>query len=378
MYKLHYDVGAGKQFNVSYKGVEFEVQAGLGGDVEVEMNKTVTLSENGTVEIIPSSGKDAMAKVTATVNVPIPPEAEIEDNKTVTITTNGTHEITPSIDKDAMAKVTAMVNVPTGPDVNVQDWKYYEVTRNGSQDVTPDSGYDAMRFVQLDVSVPSPDIESNKTVTLTQNGTVEITPSIDKDAMAKVTATVNVPPPLDGAIWFGSKAPTSLDPTGGGSYMYSGTTPLSLSIDPHVPRSQTSSVLNVEGSNLELMIGNPSFKDGYGRMNVPNLLLQGNDYVTKPIYRLVVTGVLSASRDFSYGSTDPSSPCIIDVYGRFDMGSYNVTLRNCRINLYTNDINVLGTFSDYSETEKGEIHVLIGSPVSEIGGHFVIKNLFPD
>lgn len=40
------------------------------GDVEVEDNKPVSISENGTVVINPTSGKDAMAKVTATVNVP--------------------------------------------------------------------------------------------------------------------------------------------------------------------------------------------------------------------------------------------------------------------------------------------------------------------
>lgn len=40
-----------------------------GGDVVLENNKEVTITENGTVEITPSVGKDAMKKVTATVNV---------------------------------------------------------------------------------------------------------------------------------------------------------------------------------------------------------------------------------------------------------------------------------------------------------------------
>lgn len=39
---------------------------------EIEDNKAVTITENGEVEITPSEGKDAMKKVTATINIPIP------------------------------------------------------------------------------------------------------------------------------------------------------------------------------------------------------------------------------------------------------------------------------------------------------------------
>lgn len=41
----------------------------LASDVSLEDNKEVTITENGEVEITPSSGKDGMKKVTATVNV---------------------------------------------------------------------------------------------------------------------------------------------------------------------------------------------------------------------------------------------------------------------------------------------------------------------
>lgn len=40
-----------------------------GADAKLEKNKTVTITENGTVEITPTAGKDGMKKVTATVNV---------------------------------------------------------------------------------------------------------------------------------------------------------------------------------------------------------------------------------------------------------------------------------------------------------------------
>jgi hypothetical protein len=40
-----------------------------GADAKLENNKTVTITENGEVEITPTAGKDGMKKVTATVNV---------------------------------------------------------------------------------------------------------------------------------------------------------------------------------------------------------------------------------------------------------------------------------------------------------------------
>lgn len=42
---------------------------GGGGGANLENNKQVSITENGTVEITPSAGKDGMKKVTATVNV---------------------------------------------------------------------------------------------------------------------------------------------------------------------------------------------------------------------------------------------------------------------------------------------------------------------
>lgn len=77
---------------------------------KVETNKTATITENGEgIEITPSSGKDAMSKVTLTVDV----DGDIQANKAVTITTNTVTEITPDDGKDGMAKVTVTTNVPT-------------------------------------------------------------------------------------------------------------------------------------------------------------------------------------------------------------------------------------------------------------------------
>jgi len=54
-----------------YDVKEVAIKAGeipSGGDIEA--NKEVSITENGTVEITPTEGKDGMAKVTATVDVP--------------------------------------------------------------------------------------------------------------------------------------------------------------------------------------------------------------------------------------------------------------------------------------------------------------------
>ena len=52
------------------QGKTFEQSTTGEGNISIEANKEVTISENGTTVINPSEGKDAMEKVTVTVNVP--------------------------------------------------------------------------------------------------------------------------------------------------------------------------------------------------------------------------------------------------------------------------------------------------------------------
>ena len=52
------------------QGKTFEQSTTGEGNISIEANKEVTISENSTVVINPSVGKDAMEKVTVTVNVP--------------------------------------------------------------------------------------------------------------------------------------------------------------------------------------------------------------------------------------------------------------------------------------------------------------------
>ena len=52
------------------QGKTFEESTTGEGNISIEANKEVTISENGTTVINPSESKDAMEKVTITVNVP--------------------------------------------------------------------------------------------------------------------------------------------------------------------------------------------------------------------------------------------------------------------------------------------------------------------
>lgn len=81
--------------------------------VKLETNKEVSITENGEVEITPTSGKDAMEKVTANVAVPVP---VLEDNKAASIDVSQYTEpveITPTQGKDGMKKNTiTLTNIP--------------------------------------------------------------------------------------------------------------------------------------------------------------------------------------------------------------------------------------------------------------------------
>ena len=52
------------------QGKTFEESTTGEGNISIEANKEITISENGTVVVNPSEGKDVMEKVTVNVNVP--------------------------------------------------------------------------------------------------------------------------------------------------------------------------------------------------------------------------------------------------------------------------------------------------------------------
>lgn len=83
-------------------------------------NKTVTITENGRIEVIPSEDKNGMRKVTVTTNV----QPNLDENKEHIIDASlydSPIEINPSYEKDGMKKVTvSLKNVHN----NLYAWKH--------------------------------------------------------------------------------------------------------------------------------------------------------------------------------------------------------------------------------------------------------------
>jgi len=142
-----------------------------------EQEKSVTITENGTTSVVPDEEK-ALSKVDITVAVPL------EDNKTVTLTSNGEHEVLPTDGNTAMKKSTVTVAVP------LEANKEETLTSNGVHEITPTAGNDGMQKTTVTVAVP---IESGKTQTIEHNGTTTISPSVGYDGLEDVEVTVAVP-----------------------------------------------------------------------------------------------------------------------------------------------------------------------------------------
>ena len=101
------------------------ISKAAGGDGLPAQEKSVEVTENGIVEVLPDDGY-VLSKVGVTVDVPIP-DGYIKPSGTKTITTNGTH--------DAKAYESVSVNVPI-PDGYIVPNGTLEITENGTHDVT--------------------------------------------------------------------------------------------------------------------------------------------------------------------------------------------------------------------------------------------------
>ena len=98
------------------------------GGVDLESNKNVSISSNGTTVVQPSSGKDGMEQVTVSVNCPSP---KTEQTKEVTITENGTTTVTPDSGK-ALSSVSITTNVAGGGGSLPNNlYKYYGIETTG-------------------------------------------------------------------------------------------------------------------------------------------------------------------------------------------------------------------------------------------------------
>ena len=162
--------------------------------LEVESNKTASVTANGTLVVEPSDGKDVMEKATVTVAVPL------EANKTATIDASqyaAPVEITPSDGKTAMQKATVTVtNIPV---LEANKTATIDVSQyNEPVEITPSSQKDAMQKTTVTLTnIPTVDLEDNKTSTINVSEytePVEITPTEGKDGMKKATVTLsNIP-----------------------------------------------------------------------------------------------------------------------------------------------------------------------------------------
>lgn len=181
------------EFTDTATGQKFSKNSGT--PVELEDNKTATITANGTSAIEPTEGKDAMKKVTVTVAVPTKEEVA----GTATITTNTDTEITPPEGK-TFSKVTVTTNVTGGAEIEANVTETIDVSQYTEPvEITPAAGKDGMAKATVTLSnIPSgADLEANKAATIDVSQytePVEVTPTAGKDGMEKVTVTLsNIP-----------------------------------------------------------------------------------------------------------------------------------------------------------------------------------------
>lgn len=127
------------------------------GGVDLESNKAVSITSNGTTVVSPSSGKDGMEQVTVTTNVPSS-ASDLEANKTATIDVSAYTEpveINHSSGKDGMVKAT--VTLTNIPDLENEKAQTIDVsTYTGAVTVNPTSGKTAMKKATITLSnIPS-------------------------------------------------------------------------------------------------------------------------------------------------------------------------------------------------------------------------------
>ena len=177
------NIETSKMVNISSNGLK-NVLPSLGYDAlgKVQVNvavpnetETKTITSNGTYT--PTSPNIGFSSVT--VNVP---ELNIEGNKTLaTITKNGDSVVTPSTGYDAMQKVTFSVNVEPKLDQLI-------VTENGNY--VPSSEIDGFRYVKVDV--PEKQLETRQ-VYYSTNGVHRLSPSTGYDGFSYADIEVAVP-----------------------------------------------------------------------------------------------------------------------------------------------------------------------------------------
>jgi hypothetical protein len=149
-------------------------------EVIVQLIKRESITSNGKHIISADSGFNAMREVEVDVNVDIPTTEE----KSVIITRNGEVEILPT-NADAMTKVTANVQVPPPP----LEEKQVTITKAKTTEIiTPDADVYGLSRVEVSTDIP---LES-KQITITENGTTTIEASEGFEGIESVEVATDV------------------------------------------------------------------------------------------------------------------------------------------------------------------------------------------
>ncbi len=126
--------------------------------------KTITVTENGSHEVLPDSGY-VLSKATVNVNVEVNADPVLQEK---TVTENGT--VTPDSGYDGLSKVT--VSVPmTIPDGYIQPRGTIEVNKNGTHDVTE---YESV-YVDVPETIPEGYVKPYGHKEITLMGSYDVT-----------------------------------------------------------------------------------------------------------------------------------------------------------------------------------------------------------
>ena len=162
---------------IIYEDDELVIPSGIGPTVNTESGevildrKTVSITKNGTVKVVPGSGYNGISECNIITNVP----TQINNQeKSVTYTENGEYAVTPDLAYTGMDRVNITVNLPEPP---LQE-KTVD-SSNNSQEVVADSSYYGLSKVNV-----NPYVLDSKTV---DSSTVMQEVYSDVDGLSKVT-----------------------------------------------------------------------------------------------------------------------------------------------------------------------------------------------
>lgn len=165
------------------KGVNI---AGVVGTLEErlpEQEKTINITQNGTIEVTADTTTDIPERVLSkvTINTNVLGDVTSYQEKSTTILTNGTTEITPDVGK-LLSKVTVTTNVAPKLDIKTV------TPSKDSQVVKPSTGYDGLSQVTVN-AIPGEYIIPTGTLDIYENGSYDVT---EKDSVNVNISAVSV------------------------------------------------------------------------------------------------------------------------------------------------------------------------------------------